>query len=110
MIGSLRGTVVERNADSTVLFEVSGIGYLVHVTPRTLAELEPTSHYLNDKSIWDWRCYDLLSVSGWQLGKKDEAVKFARMALEANPTDGRLQDNLKWLEENYVATQKTEAS
>ena len=43
MIGSLRGTVVERNADSTVLFEVSGIGYLVHVTPRTLAELEPTS-------------------------------------------------------------------
>ena len=42
MIGSLRGTVIERNADSTVLFEVSGIGYLVHVTPRTLAELEPT--------------------------------------------------------------------
>jgi len=43
MIGSLRGTVVERNADSTVLLEVSGIGYLIHVTPRTLAELEPTS-------------------------------------------------------------------
>lgn len=43
MIGSLRGTVVERNGDSTVLFEVAGVGYLVHVTPRTLAELEPTS-------------------------------------------------------------------
>ena len=43
MIGSLRGTVVERNADSTVLLEVSGIGYLIHVTPRTLSELEPTS-------------------------------------------------------------------
>lgn len=43
MIGSLHGTVIERNGDSTVLFEVGGIGYLVHVTPRTLAELEPTS-------------------------------------------------------------------
>lgn len=43
MIGSLRGVVVERNAGSTVLLEVAGVGYLVHVTPRTLAELEPTS-------------------------------------------------------------------
>jgi Holliday junction DNA helicase RuvA len=44
VIGSLRGVVVERNAGSTVLLEVAGVGYLVHVTPRTLAELEPTSH------------------------------------------------------------------
>lgn len=43
MIGSLRGTVLERNSDGTALIEVAGIGYLVHVTPRTLAELEPTS-------------------------------------------------------------------
>lgn len=44
MIGSLRGVVVERLAESTVLVEVAGVGYLVHVTPRTLAELEPTSN------------------------------------------------------------------
>ncbi len=43
MIGSLRGKVLERNTDSTALIEVGGLGYLVHVTPRTLAELEPTS-------------------------------------------------------------------
>ena len=41
MIGSLRGSVLERNADSEVLLEVGGVGYLVTVTPRTLAELEP---------------------------------------------------------------------
>ena len=41
MIGSLRGTVVERTGDSTVLLEVGGVGYLVTVTPKTLAELEP---------------------------------------------------------------------
>ena len=44
MIGSLRGVVLERLTSGQVLLEVSGVGYLVMVTPRTLAELEPTSH------------------------------------------------------------------
>jgi holliday junction DNA helicase RuvA len=43
MIGSLRGTVLERTGDASVLLEVGGVGYLVSVTPRTLAELEPSS-------------------------------------------------------------------
>lgn len=43
MIGSLRGSVLERSGDSTVLVEAGGVGYLVTVTPRTLAELEPSS-------------------------------------------------------------------
>ena len=43
MIGSLRGTVLERTSNSTVLVETNGIGYLVHVTPLTLGELEPTT-------------------------------------------------------------------
>jgi holliday junction DNA helicase RuvA len=43
VIGSLRGSVLERLDDGRVLIEVSGVGYLVTVTPRTLAELEPTS-------------------------------------------------------------------
>ena len=43
MIGSLRGTILERTDDATALVEVGGVGYLVSVTPRTLAELEPGS-------------------------------------------------------------------
>ena len=41
MIGSLRGTVLERTEDGNALVEVGGVGYYVAVTPRTLAELEP---------------------------------------------------------------------
>lgn len=41
MIGSLRGSVLERNLDGTVLIEVNGVGYLVTVSTRVLAELEP---------------------------------------------------------------------
>jgi Holliday junction DNA helicase RuvA len=44
MIGSLRGDVLERDlAASTAIIEVAGVGYVVHVTERTLAELEPAS-------------------------------------------------------------------
>ena len=43
MIGSLRGTVLERIVPSTVLVEVGGVGYFVVVTPRVFGELEPTT-------------------------------------------------------------------
>lgn len=43
MIASLRGSVLERIGDSSALVEAGGVGYLVTVTPRTLAELEPSS-------------------------------------------------------------------
>ena len=43
MIGSLRGSILERNLDGTVLVEVAGVGYLVVVTTRVLSELEPGS-------------------------------------------------------------------
>jgi Holliday junction DNA helicase RuvA len=47
MIGSLRGSVLERNVEGTVLLEVAGVGYLVAVSSRVLAELEPgTSVFL----------------------------------------------------------------
>ena len=43
MIGSLRGQVLERDLAGWVLVEVAGVGYVVHASPRALAELEPSS-------------------------------------------------------------------
>jgi Holliday junction DNA helicase RuvA len=75
MIGSLRGTILERTTESTVLIETSGVGYLVHVTPRTLGELEPTSdafiyvhHYVREdaQTLYGFldrderRCFEIL--------------------------------------------------
>ncbi len=39
MIGSLRGTLLDRSSDGELLVEVGGIGYRVAVTPRTLADV-----------------------------------------------------------------------
>lgn len=41
MIGSLRGEILERDLGGSVLIEVGGVGYVVHVSQRALAELEP---------------------------------------------------------------------
>ncbi len=41
MIGSLRGEVLERDLDGSVLIEVGGVGYVVNVSARALAEMEP---------------------------------------------------------------------
>jgi holliday junction DNA helicase RuvA len=43
MIGSLRGEVLERWGDGTVLIDVGGVGYEVVVAARTFGELEPTT-------------------------------------------------------------------
>lgn len=43
MIGSLRGEILERDIHGSVLIEVAGVGYVVHVSPRALGELEPST-------------------------------------------------------------------
>jgi Holliday junction DNA helicase RuvA len=43
MIGSLRGEVLERSGDGTVLIDVAGVGYEVTVSPHAFGELEPTT-------------------------------------------------------------------
>jgi Holliday junction DNA helicase RuvA len=41
VIGSLRGTLLDRSASGEVLVEVAGVGYRVAVTARTLGALTP---------------------------------------------------------------------
>jgi holliday junction DNA helicase RuvA len=43
VIGSLRGEILERDLSGKVLIEVGGVGYVVHVSQRVLAELEPST-------------------------------------------------------------------
>ncbi len=65
MIGSLRGEVLERDLAGTALVEVAGVGYVVNVTERTLAELEPGStvflhvhHYVTETAESLFGCLD----------------------------------------------------
>jgi hypothetical protein len=42
----------------------------------------------------------LLSIAGWHLGKKKESMEYAVKAIQGNPKEQRLIDNLEWMQKN----------
>ena len=79
MIGSLRGEVLDRELDGTALVEVAGVGYVVHVIERTLAELEPgTSVFLHVHHHVTENAESLFGFRG-----KDERITFQTL-IKAN--------------------------
>lgn len=64
-------------------------------------ELDKGTHYLIDDTVWGWRCYDLLAISSWNLGKKGSAKKWARLAVEGcketEPDYNRLKENYTFM-------------
>ena len=59
--------------------------------------LEMDTHYLIDSSIYKWRAYDLLAIAAWNTKRQGTAKKWARLAIEGNPTDKRLIDNYQFM-------------
>lgn len=51
--------------------------------------------YTMDPSVWTEKPWDLASISAWNLGLKDEAVRLLDKAIELAPTDQRLLSNRK---------------
>ncbi len=49
--------------------------------------------YINEPFCWDSTIDDLLSISYYSLGIKDEAIYYINKALETNPNNERLQKN-----------------
>ena len=54
--------------------------------------------YINEVFSWDNTVYDLLSVSSYYLNKFEESYKYIKIALEMNPDDERIKNNLKLIE------------
>lgn len=65
-------------------------------------KLPETTHYLREAEVWDWRMYDLMSLSKWNLGKKKEALKWAEAALAGKPDSERLQRNMEFIRDNIA--------
>lgn len=52
--------------------------------------------YTCDPEVWGYKPYDLLAISAWNLKKIDDAKEYGKIALELNPKDVRLKQNLKY--------------
>ena len=55
--------------------------------------------YTCDPAVWGSLPYDLACIASWELGRKEEAVKYITLALEKDPTNERLQENMKTIKE-----------
>ena len=73
-----------------------------NVEKNCLKALEIKNHqktYINEMFSWDSTPYDLLSISEYYLGEFSESLKNAKKALELNPKDKRIKNNIKIIEE-----------
>jgi hypothetical protein len=67
--------------------------YAIQILTHTRAQSNLTRDY-----YWDWLMFDLIAISAHHLGKKEEALHFGKLALDGNPSDSRLQQNLRFYE------------
>jgi tetratricopeptide (TPR) repeat protein len=58
--------------------------------------------YTDDPICWGAQPYDLAAIAAWNLGKKEEAVVYAKKAIEIEPNDARLKANLAAIEDGVV--------
>lgn len=65
------------------------------------------SDYTCSEEAWSWLPHDLAAISSWNLGLRQESRNHAREALRLMPTDTRLQNNLKVIDEWFAAQQLT---
>jgi len=55
--------------------------------------------YTCDPAVWGMQLHDLASIAAWHLGIKDIALEQAKLALEKEPKDQRLKNNLVFIED-----------
>jgi len=69
-----------------------------------------STHYCYEADIWDWKSYDLASISSYNLKHIDEAITFAEAAVKANgPETERINRNLNFFKKvkNDTSTHKS---
>ena len=68
---------------------------------RVLKITNRAMHYIIDDANWKYRPFDLLAVSAWYLGHKEESRNAAIKAYELNPNDARIKSNYDFIVKAY---------
>jgi glycosyltransferase involved in cell wall biosynthesis len=67
---------------------------------RALRIKDKPLEYMCEESAWGVLPYDIASVSAYQLKMYDAAIHYGQKALDLDPEDKRLQENMKWYNEH----------
>ena len=65
---------------------------------RALSFQERTFDYLTEAEAWGYLPYDYAAISAYHMGMDDTARVLGQKAIELNPTDPRLQENMVFYE------------
>ncbi|MDE7245229.1 MAG: glycosyl transferase family 2 [Oscillospiraceae bacterium] len=71
---------------------------VLYLTSCALAIADRPRTYICEANSWGSLPYDLRSLALYHTGRPDEALRMARLALEAAPSDPRLRRNVEFLE------------
>jgi hypothetical protein len=52
--------------------------------------------YTCDPEVWGYKPYDLAAIAAYNLGLKDEAIRYGQAAVDLSPNDERLARNLEY--------------
>lgn len=61
--------------------------------------------YTCDPRVWEEPLYDLASIAAWNLGFKEKALDYCRIAAKIVPNDGRIAANLAMMEQPLTKTE-----
>ena len=64
---------------------------------KALAVKEKPLEYLCEESAWGSLPYDLAGIAAWNIGLFDKAIRYTTEALELDPMNKRISDNLKMM-------------
>jgi len=54
------------------------------------------NNYTEDPNCWGWRPHDFAAIAAFRLGLKEISIQQGQIAVELEPNDQRLKDNLAW--------------
>ena len=67
-----------------------------------LAITQKREVYTAEPTSWKEKPFDYASIAAWNLGFNEQAITLCKQALEFNPTDKRLLNNLELMNGNAV--------
>jgi hypothetical protein len=51
---------------------------------------------MTNRECWTYKPYDQAAIAAYNLGMKDTAIKYGQQALDLDPSNSRLRDNMQW--------------
>jgi tetratricopeptide (TPR) repeat protein len=74
---------------------------IYHMFMDTL-KIKERSSYINEPYCWDYTLYDYGALACYYLELKEQALQYAKIALDMNPEDERLKSNYELIKNQYA--------